>query len=96
MQAGVEPLSGPLHMDITAVAAIPKSWPKARRAAALRSGWDQRKPDADNIGKLIADALNGIAYADDSQVARLTVEKRFAVDGVEKVVVIIKELDHAA
>lgn len=35
------------------------------------------KPDTDNIAKSILDSLNGIAYKDDKQVTRLTVEKRY-------------------
>ena len=31
--------------------------------------------DADNLAKAILDALNGLAYKDDSQIVRLTVEK---------------------
>lgn len=37
-----------------------------------------KKPDCDNIAKIILDALNGIAYHDDSQVVELTVEKRYS------------------
>ena len=33
------------------------------------------KPDVDNIAKAVLDALNGIAYDDDSQVVELTVKK---------------------
>lgn len=33
------------------------------------------KPDTDNIAKTILDALNGVAYADDKQVIKLSVEK---------------------
>lgn len=36
---------------------------------------DLQKPDADNIAKLVLDALNGLAYADDSQVVALLVIK---------------------
>lgn len=36
------------------------------------------KPDTDNIAKIILDALNGIAYHDDSQVVDLRVCKRYA------------------
>lgn len=35
------------------------------------------KPDTDNIAKSILDSLNGIAYKDDKQVVKLTVEKRY-------------------
>lgn len=36
---------------------------------------DVGKPDWDNIAKLVCDALNGVAYADDSQVTAATVVK---------------------
>lgn len=42
---------------------------------------DTQKPDADNIAKLVLDALNGHAYADDSQVAALYVVKSPRVRG---------------
>lgn len=58
---------------------VPKTWPKWKREAAL-DGFiaHTKKPDIDNIGKLILDSINGIVYKDDSQVRRLTVNKRFA------------------
>ena len=34
---------------------------------------DRRRRDIDNCGKAVADALNGIAWQDDSQVERMTV-----------------------
>ena len=34
-----------------------------------------KKPDADNIAKVILDGLNGIAYKDDNQVSELIVHK---------------------
>lgn len=37
-----------------------------------------KKPDCDNIAKIILDALNGIAYPDDSQVTCLLVMKRYS------------------
>ena len=37
-----------------------------------------KKPDADNIEKLVLDALNGIAYKDDSQVYSLESEKTYS------------------
>lgn len=50
------------------------------------------KPDADNIAKVVCDAINGIAYRDDKQITCLAVEKVWADDGIEKVVVEIEEL----
>ena len=42
---------------------------------------DLQKPDADNIAKLVLDALNGVAYEDDSQVVGLFVAKGARVRG---------------
>ena len=36
------------------------------------------KPDWDNIGKIVSDALNGIAYRDDSQVVDSRVRKIYS------------------
>lgn len=38
---------------------------------------NKRRRDVDNMGKLILDALNGVAYVDDSQVHDLIVKKRY-------------------
>ena len=38
------------------------------------------KPDCDNVGKAILDALNGIAYDDDSQIVSLNIDKFRSVD----------------
>ena len=44
-----------------------------------------KKPDIDNICKIVLDGLNGVAYADDKQVISLTANKYFAIKGGEKV-----------
>lgn len=40
-----------------------------------------KKPDMDNIAKIILDSLNGIAYEDDKQVVELHLYKQFAEQG---------------
>lgn len=66
-------------VEITAYYALPESKSKAWKAAALAGEYvPVRKPDLDNIAKLILDALNGAAYADDSHVGRLVLSKRYA------------------
>ena len=69
VMAGTKPLEGPVYLMVYAYLKIPKSASKARRAAML-SGAERptKKPDFDNIGKIVSDALNGIAYIDDAQV----------------------------
>ena len=72
--AGAEPLYGPVELSIRATYLVPASWGAKRRALAI---WKTSKPDADNLGKIVADALNSLAYADDAQVASLIVQKRY-------------------
>ena len=73
------PLQGPVCVSIVASYPIPASTSKKRHAEML-AGMDYpaKKPDWDNIGKIICDALNGIAYRDDAQVIFAQVEKRYA------------------
>jgi Holliday junction resolvase RusA-like endonuclease len=42
-----------------------------------RLAWHTGKPDADNILKAVCDALNGIVWHDDSQVAFARVLKQY-------------------
>lgn len=51
-----------------------------------------KKPDCDNVAKIVLDALNGIAYPDDSQVVSLCVRK-FYTDQQARVVLEIKEYE---
>ena len=71
-------LEGAIRARIIAYYKVPKSYPK-KRVQAIRDGKEcpQKKPDADNIGKIILDSLNKIAYEDDSQVVELTIIKRY-------------------
>lgn len=46
-----------------------------------------KKPDCDNIAKIICDALNGIAYYDDSQIVKIEVDKVYnETPGVDVVI----------
>lgn len=63
------PWTGPVMLRFTAVFETPQSFNKALKEAAARGKlYCVRKPDTDNIAKLIKDALNGVVYADDQQV----------------------------
>lgn len=43
-----------------------------------------KKPDMDNIVKVVADALNGVAYHDDTQVVLVAAKKAYsAVEGLD-------------
>jgi Holliday junction resolvase RusA-like endonuclease len=38
---------------------------------------DKRRKDCDNLGKGVADALNGVIWQDDSQITDMSIHKRF-------------------
>jgi Holliday junction resolvase RusA-like endonuclease len=65
-------LTGPVSVRMVFWFDRPKGHSKARRS---NSEPKISRPDIDNACKLVLDALNGVAYIDDGQVYRLTVEK---------------------
>lgn len=76
----------PVYVAITAYFKIPKTATKAkRRMCASGEIKPTVKPDWDNIGKLVTDALNGLAYADDKQVCYAAVSKLYATDDIPRV-----------
>jgi Holliday junction resolvase RusA-like endonuclease len=84
-------LKQPLEMHITAIFEIPKSYTKGKRLAAEHNIIRPTKtPDADNIAKVVCDALNGIAYIDDTQIVYLTIQKLYG--GTAKVIVTISDI----
>lgn len=50
-----------------------------------------KKPDCDNVAKMICDALNGLAYKDDAQIVNLNVLKAYTSDVPFVAVTIIGE-----
>ena len=73
------PTTSEITMHIFAEFPIPASWPVRKKKAALDGIINPRKPDWDNIGKIISDGLNSVAYADDAQVHLCTVDKKYSV-----------------
>ncbi len=70
-----------LHMTIKAYFGIPKKdVRKTRNDKLLGKVRPTKKPDWDNIGKVIADALNGVAYDDDSQIVSADVIKLYSIE----------------
>lgn len=66
----------PVKIKIQAIYQIPKSFSKKRTAAALDGlVRPQVKPDIDNVVKVVCDALNKIAYKDDTQVVEIIARK---------------------
>jgi Holliday junction resolvase RusA-like endonuclease len=79
-QAGGSKMLGPLRMAILATFEMPLSWSMKKRKL-MDGGPCQKKPDADNVMKIVADALNGVAYHDDSSIVLAMVQKRWGQDG---------------
>lgn len=64
----------PLHLDVVFYIQIPKS-----RHDIEEGSLCTKHIDTDNLLKLVSDALNRMAYEDDSQVVRMTAEKRWSM-----------------
>lgn len=81
----------PISLSIVALFEPPKSDSKKKRTQKINNEiYATRKPDWDNIGKVICDALNGVAWVDDSQIVSASVAKIYSEEN--KVIVFIKEL----
>lgn len=85
----------PIGVEIDAYFPIPKSYSSKRvQDIADERELPMKKPDCDNIVKIILDALNGVAYADDKQVVDVRCRKRYAKPGESgRVVVTIWSAD---
>lgn len=71
----------PLSMVITAYVGIPQSASK-KKQEMMRQGLIKptKKPDWDNIAKIIGDALNKTAYPDDKQIVDARIIKEFSIE----------------
>ena len=77
-QVGSTRLYGAIRADITAYSKIPKSTPKKKAAELAEEHTPCLKaPDADNIAKIVLDALDGLVYENDKAVIYLTVGKLY-------------------
>lgn len=69
----------PLKMEIDTYHKIPKNVSKETKqrmeSCQIRP---TKKPDVDNLAKIIADSLNGVAYHDDSQIVDLEIRKFYS------------------
>lgn len=72
-------LEGQIKAVIKAYFTIPKSTSKKKRKEMLEGKIrPTKKPDTDNIAKIVLDSLNTIAFDDDKQVVDLRVEKYYS------------------
>lgn len=72
-------LEGPVMVEVDLHFGIAKSLRKADREARAKGTVPHlQKPDLDNCLKTITDALNGVAYRDDSQIIAAVIRKFWA------------------
>lgn len=72
-------LHGPIEAEIIACFRIPESGSRRKRQAMLEGELrPMKKPDGDNITKIILDSLNGIAYGDDKEIVSLHCTKIYS------------------
>lgn len=77
--SGGKMFDGAVSLHILAEYTIPKSATKGKRRDMIEGTMlPLKKPDNDNIAKMIMDGLNKVAYHDDSQVAELVVLKKYS------------------
>ena len=77
-----------LFVQIAVYTEPPKSISKKKREELL-NGYPMKKPDPDNVADIILDALNGVAWKDDTQVVGLRVNRMWATEISERVMVYI-------
>ena len=81
----------PLEISIIALFSVPQSISKRLKNSMLKGDiLPTKKPDSDNIIKIILDALNGACYHDDSQICKIYFDKKYSE--IPKVEITIKEI----
>ena len=74
-----EVITSKIHMNIRAYMQIPKSTNKKDKVDMISGDIrPTKRPDIDNILKIVLDGLNGVAYTDDSLVVSASVSKWYS------------------
>lgn len=85
---GDKPEEGPLRARIYFGLPIPKSETKANKLLMIqRKVFPTKKPDLDNMAKAVLDALNGVAYKDDSQIVTVLSKKNYSETPYVRVII---------
>lgn len=83
-------LEGRIKVSIIAYFSIPKATKKSEINGMLENNVSPtKKPDIDNIVKVVLDAMNKIAFKDDNQITKIDVEKKYALE--DKIYIKIEE-----
>lgn len=84
----VAPTGATLEVHIKVDRAVPLSWSKKRILEVLTSGEPPQGPgDLDNIAKSILDAMNGVIFDDDKQIAKLSVRREYASEDAFHIII---------
>ena len=83
-------LEGRIKISMIAYFSIPKATKKSMIEDMLEDKISPtKKPDIDNIIKIVLDSMNQFAFKDDIQITKLEVEKRYSIE--EKIQIRIEE-----
>ena len=83
-------IEGRVSIEIIAFKAIPKNISKINAQKMLEGEISPVvKPDIDNIGKVVLDALNKFAFKDDNQVCKFSIQKKYSL--IEKIYIKVEE-----
>ena len=67
-----------IRVTVKAYFAIPKSYSSCKKTYCMTGAMNpMKKPDIDNILKVVLDGLNGIAYSDDKNVIAVSCMKKY-------------------
>lgn len=84
------PIETRVSVKIIACFSIPKNTSKKNAGLMLENTISPtKKPDIDNIVKIILDALNKMAFKDDNQITKLEVEKIYSTE--DKIIIKIED-----
>lgn len=90
--SGRQLIAGPVYVLMSIVLPVPRSWSQRKQNEALAGVLvPTTKPDMDNVIKAVFDAINGVVWNDDAQVADLRVTRRYG--GTPGVSVIVSVLE---
>ena len=85
-----EPILGRVKVEIIAYFELPKTKSKKQEYEMLNNIIrPTKKPDFDNIAKIVIDSLNKYAFKDDSQITEALIIKKY--NNTPKVIIKIKE-----
>jgi len=82
-----KPLEGALSVFLYLRYTVPASYSKKRKEACLLGVEYPKKVDIDNVYKSITDAMQGIVYANDSQIVEAHIKKVYAEESGANIMV---------